>query len=298
MGTTAVCVLLEAESKLAYMAHVGDSRGYLARKDTYKRVTLDHTMVQFMVDDGLLSIQEAAEHPHGNIIARSLGSKSLRVEHQEPLELEEGDLFLMCSDGLTGRVTDEEMAEIVWDNEPQEACDILVDLANERGGEDNITVQIVVFGDKGDRPESIEIVHPTERPPALHPEEQTEKKGEALDFKRIQKAIDARQQEATKQRGRAGWKSLRNRMSSDGGKSDSDAHASARADSKHSDKVSPLPEPVDRLGGNDRTTSDPRDGAASSKRDTEPDAAMPAVLLGVALGLIAFFVIYFVVTTG
>jgi serine/threonine protein phosphatase PrpC len=169
MGTTAVTLLLDPDEGTARIAHVGDSRAYLARDGQLRRLTRDHTMVQQMVDDGLLTHQQAAGHPHGNVISRSLGGgRTVDVEHVEPpLELQAGDLFLLCTDGLTGPVPEPEIAEILWGNKPKAAAAALVARANAAGGEDNVSVQVIRFGPQPAKPETIEVIHPEGRPSGL-----------------------------------------------------------------------------------------------------------------------------------
>jgi len=143
MGST--CVILAVTGGQAYLAHVGDSRLYLIRESRIVRLTRDHSRVQRMVDDGLITEEEAMSHPDSNLIDRSLGPHAT-VEPEvrpEPLELLAGDTFVLCTDGLTGLVRDEEIFTIIHEAPPQPACEALIELANERGGHDNITVEII-----------------------------------------------------------------------------------------------------------------------------------------------------------
>lgn len=141
MGTTLVLLLIVKQN--AYWAHVGDSRIYLIRDGSIKRLTKDHSYVQQLIDAGVLSREQAENHPKKNVILRSLGAGSNNEpEISGPFPLKENDVFLLCSDGLTIYVSDEELLHTVMSNDCQTACDKLVDLANERGGKDNITVQI------------------------------------------------------------------------------------------------------------------------------------------------------------
>jgi serine/threonine protein phosphatase PrpC len=146
MGST--CVLLAVTAGRAYLAHVGDSRIYLIRDNRIARLTRDHSRVQRMLDDGLITEEEAVGHPESNVIERSLGPRAM-VEpdiRREPLALRSGDTFVLCTDGLTGLVRDEEIFEVVNQAPAQSACEALVELANERGGYDNITVGILRVG--------------------------------------------------------------------------------------------------------------------------------------------------------
>ena len=146
MGTTVV--VLAVSHNQAYMAHVGDSRIYRYRDDSLKRMTKDHSRVQQMVDDGIMSPAEAEDHPDANIITRALGAKP-EVEPEvgrEPCPVKPGDLFLLCTDGLCGLVEDHEIAEILSAGGSVESfCDNLVSAALNKGGYDNVTAQVVRF---------------------------------------------------------------------------------------------------------------------------------------------------------
>ena len=143
MGST--CTTLVLRGRTAQLAHVGDSRAYLVRDGTIEQLTEDHSRVGRMVRDGILTEEEAREHPERNVILRSVGAKdTLEVDTSLlPEPMEPGDQLVLCSDGLHGLVTDEEIRSAALSFLPQEACRRLVDLANQRGGHDNITVQIV-----------------------------------------------------------------------------------------------------------------------------------------------------------
>jgi len=142
-GTTCVAVLVHAGG--AEIAHVGDSRVYLIRSGQIYRMTRDHSVVQQLVDAGMLSAEQAIEHPDANRITRALGmAPTVEVElYPGPFEIVAGDLFLLVSDGLTDLVPDPEISSVV-NNRMGEglaaAGRALVDLANLRGGHDNITV--------------------------------------------------------------------------------------------------------------------------------------------------------------
>jgi protein phosphatase len=146
MGST--CVVVAVTGGRAYLAHVGDSRIYLIRDGRIARLTRDHSRVQRMLDDGLITEEEAIGHPESNVIERSLGPRATVVPEvrSEPIELREDDTFVLCTDGLTGLLRDEEIFEVVNLAPARAACDALVELANERGGHDNITVAIIRIG--------------------------------------------------------------------------------------------------------------------------------------------------------
>jgi protein phosphatase len=143
MGTT--CTALALQSGRAYVAHVGDSRCYLLRDGTIRQLTSDHSIVGEMVRSGILSDEDARNHPRRNVITRSLGAQpELSTETPESLALRPGDTFLLCSDGLTGYLADDELAAVLAAHSPEEAGKKMIKMANEHGGRDNITVQVVV----------------------------------------------------------------------------------------------------------------------------------------------------------
>jgi protein phosphatase len=146
MGATAV-VLLVDESR-AMVAHVGDSRAYLNKRGDLSRLTKDHSRVQRMVDAGILTDTEAASHPAAHLLERAIGvSPDLMVDVSSWFALDAGDKVLLSSDGLHGYVSDEEIAAILNNgSSTQELADQLVDFALQKGGEDNITVQLVEYG--------------------------------------------------------------------------------------------------------------------------------------------------------
>jgi PPM family protein phosphatase len=140
MGTTVVVVLVENGN--AFVAHVGDSRVYLLRDGVMEQVTEDHSLIAEKIRHGLITPEEAKNHRMRNVITRSLG-------YQEDVEVDltvrairRGDQYLLCSDGLSGHVEDDEMASLMGDNSPQNAARKLIILACDRGGDDNITTVI------------------------------------------------------------------------------------------------------------------------------------------------------------
>jgi len=143
MGTTLVALVIV--DGCAYYANVGDSRLYLIRNESCLQLSEDHTMVAQMIKDGLLQPDEAETHPDKNIITRAVGTKpSVEVAlSKSPLFLEQSDCFVLCSDGLYDLVSEPELIGIIGQNSAQIACDILVELAKQRGGFDNISVIIV-----------------------------------------------------------------------------------------------------------------------------------------------------------
>ena len=147
MGTTVVGLLLEDTT--AALAHVGDSRAYRLRGERFELLTEDHTWVHEQVLAGYLSEDQARHHPLKNVVTRALGSeKEVLVDLQE-VEVEAGDLYLICSDGLTTMLDDQEISEIVADSDSlDQACRSLIAAANSRGGLDNITVIVVAVNEQ------------------------------------------------------------------------------------------------------------------------------------------------------
>jgi protein phosphatase len=148
MGTTLTAALVR--DGIAYLAQIGDSRAYLIRGQSIRQLTKDQSYVQRMVDDGLLSPEEAARHPYRNVIMQALGVESDIKVALTAIALQRNDYLLLCSDGLSGYVTSEEMLQIVQGaDSPAYACRLLTEVANARGGEDNITVIVAQFAGDG-----------------------------------------------------------------------------------------------------------------------------------------------------
>ncbi len=150
-GMATTCTVLVVKDSHLYMAHVGDSRAYLIRDGAIRQVSMDHTLVEEMVHSGILNQEEARSHPDSHILTRSLGIlPSVEVDILEPpLPLLPGDLLLQCSDGLTTYLDANEILNVATAHDPQEACRAFIETANERGGRDNITVQIVKVEQSG-----------------------------------------------------------------------------------------------------------------------------------------------------
>ncbi len=141
MGTTVVAILAEGER--AALAHVGDSRAYLVRGGRIRQLTDDHSIVGELLRRNEISETAAKEHPHRHVLTRALGVREVVEPDLAEITPQDGDQFVLCSDGLTGHVDDHEIAKVVSElDDLQESCDALVDLANHRGGEDNITVVV------------------------------------------------------------------------------------------------------------------------------------------------------------
>jgi protein phosphatase len=146
MGTT--CTAAAIIGDFLYYGHVGDTRLYLIRNGSIRRVTHDHSLVQRLVDSGAITEEEAAEHPDKNVLVSALGMRgAVSVDVPEAgVPLEQGDTLLICTDGLHGLVNDAELLDAVTRNDPRTACQQLVQLAKDRGGPDNITLQVVRLG--------------------------------------------------------------------------------------------------------------------------------------------------------
>lgn len=142
MGTTMVCAVVIGNS--LYVSHLGDSRAYIISRSCIKRVTRDHSMVQELVDLGRLTEEEAQNHPRRNIITRAIGVYSkVPVDHSEH-QLNQGDMVLLCSDGLSNCVDEESLLSMAQDMEHDSSlCEAYVDTANTNGGSDNITALII-----------------------------------------------------------------------------------------------------------------------------------------------------------
>jgi PPM family protein phosphatase len=145
MGTTVVALVHNGRG--AVVGHVGDSRVYLLRGDNLLRMTSDHSWVNEQVKLGLMSDDAAQRHPMRNIVTRALGSREDVLVDVAATPLEPGDVFMLCSDGLNTMLADEEIRELLarHRDDPEAACRALVQAANLHGGEDNITVVVVLF---------------------------------------------------------------------------------------------------------------------------------------------------------
>lgn len=141
MGTTVVAVIIS--DSLIHVAHAGDSRAYLISADEIRRLTTDHSMVQEMVDKGDLTEQQARTHPQKNIITRALGVEaSLRIDYSE-IPAPEGCRLLICTDGLTNYVEEQQILGLARQYSGKELTEKLVALAKSAGGGDNITVVVL-----------------------------------------------------------------------------------------------------------------------------------------------------------
>jgi PPM family protein phosphatase len=147
MGTTVTAAALAGEHHLQ-LAHVGDSRAYLLRDGSLEQLTTDHTVVAELVRRGRLTPAQAAIHPERSILTRAVGlDPRIPVDTPDPLELQDGDQVLLCSDGLTEPVDDDQIAQLLSaEPDGNAACQALIDAANAAGGPDNITVVLLRVG--------------------------------------------------------------------------------------------------------------------------------------------------------
>lgn len=148
MGST--CVLLILRDAKVYIGHVGDSRIYLARENNLTQLTKDHSYVQMLVDNGDITREAAEHHPRKNEITNALGIHEMKpaTVRESPIELQEGDCFVLCSDGLSGMIGDSGISRVVFRQsqyKPQERANMLIEEALKNGGKDNVTVELVEF---------------------------------------------------------------------------------------------------------------------------------------------------------
>ncbi len=137
MGTTLdICFIYNNK---IYIGHVGDSRIYRIRGELIRKLTKDHSYVQQLVEDGKITREEAQHHPKKNMLLKALGCTAYVEPDLRARNYEIGDILVMCSDGLTNMVEEKEIYRVIREN-PEDAPRVLVDLANEAGGYDNITV--------------------------------------------------------------------------------------------------------------------------------------------------------------
>lgn len=142
MGTTVA--VLRLESDRAFVGHVGDSRIYHWRAGELVRLTRDHSLVEELVQNGGITSEQARTHPQRHILTLALGGVELPTIEIVHIPLAPGERFLLCTDGLTGPISDDELAtELERKEDPQKIADHLVELANAKGGPDNITVMVI-----------------------------------------------------------------------------------------------------------------------------------------------------------
>ena len=144
MGTTLVAALIQG--KLATVVNVGDSRAYKVDRDGIRQITKDHSMVQLMVDRGELTPEMAKTYPGKNLITRAVGTESTVVTDVFQLEVEKDDCLLLCSDGMSNMMDDQEILfEVVHGVNKEGCCQRLLDIATGRGAPDNVTSVLIMI---------------------------------------------------------------------------------------------------------------------------------------------------------
>ena len=158
MGAVITAALVDADTGTVTIGHVGDSRAYRLRDGAIEQLTTDHSLVAELVESGVLTPEEAERHPQRSAITRALGTEPAVTVDTMTVEVAPADLFLLCSDGLSSMLEDDEIAEIVSAQaEPALAVEALVQAANARGGEDNVTVVLFeIVPGEGPEPAGVE----------------------------------------------------------------------------------------------------------------------------------------------
>jgi len=167
MGTTVTVAMVHAAAGTVVIGHVGDSRAYRIRDEQLEQLTADHSLVAELVRTGRLTPEQAIDHPHRSVITRAVGTEPSVDVDTFTLETEHGDLYLLCSDGLTDMVSDGDILALAdaAEREPDAVAHRLVEAANRAGGDDNITV--VVFEIVEGEPDAPTLEHAA---PAVAPE--------------------------------------------------------------------------------------------------------------------------------
>lgn len=141
MGTTVVCAIVRDGQ--AFIAHAGDSRAYIINNGNIRQITTDHSLVQDLLSKGKITEKEAENHPNKNLITRAVGvDKYIDIDFEQ-IDLEDDDIILLCTDGLSNYVSNDEILDIMSDGKYYAFADRLVNRANSNGGGDNITVVII-----------------------------------------------------------------------------------------------------------------------------------------------------------
>lgn len=141
MGTTMTVAM--AVGGVMYIGHIGDSRLYLIRDNSISQLTTDHSYIEEMIRNGSMTREEAKSHPRKHVITRALGCTPEVEADTYNCGMEAGDIYILCTDGLTNMLGEEEIMELAAANPPDAACEALVKRANDNGGEDNITVIVI-----------------------------------------------------------------------------------------------------------------------------------------------------------
>lgn len=149
MGST--CTALLITDGRVFIAHAGDSRAYMVRNGQAHQLTTDHTVAEQMRIAGSMTYEKARFSPQRHILTNAVGTRSeIDIDVIDPLVILNGDCYLLCTDGLSEFIEDREIANILERHPPGKACRLLVDIAKQRGGSDNITVQVAKVDDTGE----------------------------------------------------------------------------------------------------------------------------------------------------
>ncbi len=140
MGTTLTAAAIIGNRVV--IAHIGDSRAYIVRESRIQQITRDHSLVAELVERGIITEEEARSHPLRNRITRAIGTNPETLVDTSVCEIGEGDALMLCSDGLTNKMSDDEIASLLHEFDPETASQRAIETANERGGEDNVTIVI------------------------------------------------------------------------------------------------------------------------------------------------------------
>jgi protein phosphatase len=144
MGTT--CTLAAIRDDQLFLAHIGDSRAYLLRDGELHQISKDHSWVEDAVDQGVITREQARVHPNRNVITRAIGLEQQPQIDTSAMALADGDLLLLCSDGLNSMIPDEDIHRILKESSADAVCGDLIGAANEAGGNDNTTVVVATIG--------------------------------------------------------------------------------------------------------------------------------------------------------
>lgn len=148
MGTTLVLLtVVPDQTSMAYVAHIGDSRAYRFRAGTLTPLTRDHSLIEKYLERGILTPETAKTHPERHVLTRALGVSSTVTPTIAGCAMQEDDLVILCSDGLTKMLEDQDIQRVLCNDDPSpaSACDRLIAAALDRGGEDNVTVVVVAY---------------------------------------------------------------------------------------------------------------------------------------------------------
>ena len=146
MGTTVVCLCIDKENKVYHLTHLGDSRAYIYKNNRLELLTRDHSLVNDLLDSGSITQDEADNFINKSAITRAVGTECKIVPESKSLKMDEGDIFLMVTDGLTNELSDEKIEEIVKNQtDPYQISTRLIEEAIDHGGRDNITVTTILL---------------------------------------------------------------------------------------------------------------------------------------------------------